>query len=303
MKRNTLFNIILLAGIAAGFVSCGDTWLKYDTSRKGKLYFSTGKGTDLDKYISTDVSFALLDESVKELPATVTVSLMGTIADYDRTFAVTAIHDTTSYFTSGGIHRELVDAKEGEDYTLGQLFIPAGAVKGEIEVTVKRTEKILTKTASLVLQIAETDLFEGVPRNVYRILISDGEPACPTWWRYDANNEWYMYLGIFTPGKYRKLLEFYHGIGDTNPSLYAKLVEQYGENIDKKQKNASTGELEDLRMGFMHSNSNPYKLAWVRYVLCPMFDYYSTNYPDAEVYTDKSVNVTTKGWRNPDYNY
>ena len=25
--------------------------------------------------------------------------------------------------------------------------------------------------------------------------------------------------------------------------------------------------------------------------------------PDAEVYTDKSVSVTTKGWRDPAYNY
>lgn len=303
MKRNILFSILLLLGAGASLTSCKDTWLTYDTSQRDKLYFPIENMKDLNQYISTDVSFALLDESVGELRKTVPVAVMGMVADHDRTFAVRAIHDTTSYFTSGGIQRELVDAAAGEDYTLGTLVIPAGAVKGEFEVIVKRTPKLLDKTASLVLQISENDEFEGLPRNVYRILISDGEPACPLWWRYDANTEWYQYLGIFTSAKYRKLLEFYHGIGDTNPALYKTMIQQYGENIDKEEYTTSSGTPAAMTMGFMVRSNNPQKLAWVRYVLCPMFDYYSTHYPDAEVYTDKAVNVTTKGWRNPDYNY
>lgn len=303
MKRNILISILLLLGAGASLTSCNDTWLTYDTSQRGKLFFPIKNMQQLDNYISTDVSFALLDESVGELRTTVPVALMGMVADHDRTFVVRAIHDTTSYFTSGGVRRELVDAAAGEDYTLGELVIPAGAVEGTIPVVVKRTPKLLEKTASLVLQIGESDLFEGIPRNVYRILISDGEPACPIWWRYDATTEWYQYLGIFTPAKYRKLLEFYHAIGETNPALYRTMIQQYGENIDKEQYTTTSGTLADMTMGFMVRSNNPQKLAWVRYVLCPMFDYYSTHYPDAEVYTDKSVNATTKGWRNPDYNY
>lgn len=302
MKRTFLFHTILTLFAAANLVSCEDTWLEYDTSQKNKLYFTEGP-LNLDQYISADISFALYDETTQELQAKIPVKLLGTVSDRDLHFEVRALHDTTTNFTTGGVARELVDAVENEDYTLGELVIPAGAVEGTILVTAHRTEKILTKTASLVLQIVENEWFEGVPRNVYRILISDGEPTCPIWWRYDAENEWYQYLGNFTADKYRKVLEFYHGIGDTNPSLYKTMIEQFGENIDNETYTTATGGKDRLTMGFMVRSNNPQKLAWVRYVLCPTFDYYKEHYPDAEVYTDKSVNVTTKGWRDPAYNY
>lgn len=119
-------------------------------------------------------------------------------------FEVQAIHDTTTNYTTGGVARELYDAVEGEDYTIDELIVPAGSVEGRIEVTVKRTEKLKDKTASLVLQIAESDEFQGVPRNVHRILISDGIAACPNWWYHTATIQWYMYLGEFREEKYRK---------------------------------------------------------------------------------------------------
>lgn len=82
----------------------------YDTSQKDKLYFKYENYPSLDQYLSTDFSFALLDESVKEVKKTVTVTLLGMPADRDRTFEVRAIHDTTSNYTTGGVQRELIDA-------------------------------------------------------------------------------------------------------------------------------------------------------------------------------------------------
>ena len=75
----------------------------YDTSQKDKLYFKYENYPSLDQYLSTDFSFALLDESVKEVKKTVTVTLLGMPADRDRTFEVRAIHDTTSNYTTGGV--------------------------------------------------------------------------------------------------------------------------------------------------------------------------------------------------------
>ena len=60
----------------------------YDTSQKDKLYFKYENYPSLDQYLSTDFSFALLDESVKEVKKTVTVTLLGMPADRDRTFEV-----------------------------------------------------------------------------------------------------------------------------------------------------------------------------------------------------------------------
>lgn len=297
MKRKLIFNILIVLSAAGGFLSCSDTWLMYDTSQKNKLYFSDG-AQSLDRYLSTEAPFALLDESVKELRQTVPVKLLGMVADHDRTFEVQAIHDTTTNYTTGGVTRELYDAVEGEDYTIDKLIIPAGSVEGRIEVTVKRTEKLKDKTASLVLQIAESDEFQGVPRNVYRILISDGIAACPNWWYHTATIQWYMYLGEFREEKYRKLLELYHGIEGLNPSLYAEMVEQFGENIDNKTYINKNGVVTEIRTGFFHSSSNPYKMAWNRYVLSPLYEYYKTNYPDLETYGTYNGTLGT-GWRDP----
>ena len=202
--------------------------------------------------------------------------------------------------------------REHADQVAEQVIRPTGLldprvevrpVEGQIDVTLKRTEKIMTKTASLVLQIAQNEEFEGVPRNVYRFLISDGTAACPYWWYYSATQQWYQYTGEFRQDKYRKLLELYHGIAESNPTLYASMVEQYGENIDNDYYTGLNGQQLRMSMGFMVNRQNPHKMAWLRYVLCPLFDYYSTNYPDLEYYTTGSVNVTTGGWRDPANNY
>ena len=96
--KNLIFKIAVLTGTVAAFASCSDTWLMYDTSQKDKLYFKYENYPSLDQYLSTDFSFALLDESVKEVKKTVTVTLLGMPADRDRTFEVRAIHDTTSNY-------------------------------------------------------------------------------------------------------------------------------------------------------------------------------------------------------------
>ena len=243
--KNLIFKIAVLTGTVAAFASCSDTWLMYDTSQKDKLYFKYENYPSLDQYLSTDFSFALLDESVKEVKKTVTVTLLGMPADRDRTFEVRAIHDTTSNYTTGGVQRELIDAVENEDYTI----------------------------------------------------------ASPYWWYYSATQQWYQYTGEFRQDKYRKLLELYHGIAETNPTLYASMVEQYGVNIDNDYYTGLNGQQLRMSMGFMVNRQNPHKMAWLRYVLCPLFDYYSTNYPDLEYYTTGSVNVTTGGWRDPANNY
>ena len=302
MKRKLIFNILIVLSAAGGFLSCSDTWLMYDTSQKDKLYFKYENYSTLDQYVSTDLSFALLDATTTELKHRITVTLIGSPADHDRTFEVKAIHDTTTNYTTGGVARELIDATKNEDYTIDRLTVPAGAITGEIEVTLKRTTKLLTKTASLVLQIAENEDFQGVPRNVYRILISDGEPACPTWWYYSATLQWYRYLGKFTYDKFRKMLELYHGIEQYDPKLYTTMIEQFGENIDNETYIGLDGAKKPLSFNFFLNKQNPQKLAWLRYVLCPLFDYYKENYPDAEVYTTTSPQAGM-GWQNPDYNY
>ena len=297
MKRKSIFNLFIMLGIAGGLLSCSDTWLMYDTSQKDKLYFNDGY-QDLDRYLSTEAAFALLDESVTEIKRTIPVKLLGMVADHDRTFEVRAIHDTTANYTTGGIARELYDAVEGEDYTIDELVVPANAVEGRIEITAKRSAKLKDKTASLVLQIVENEDFQGVPRNVYRILISDGIAACPNWWYHTATIQWYQYLGEFREEKYRKLLEFYHDIETLNPTLYAEMVEQFGENIDNETYTTKTGTTDKMSTGFFVRSNNPYKMAWLRYVLGPLFEYYKTNYPDLETYGSYNSGTGT-GWRDP----
>ena len=76
------------------------------------------------------------------------------------------------------------------------------------------------------------------------------------------------------------------------------MVEQFGENIDKKTNVNINGIVTEIRTGFFHNSNNPYKMAWNRYVLSPLYEYYKTNYPDLETYGTYNSGTGT-GWRDP----
>ena len=157
--KNLIFKIAVLAGTVAAFASCSDTWLMYDTSQKDKLYFKYENYPSLDQYLSTDFSFALLDESVKEVKKTVTVTLLGMPADRDRTFEVRAIHDTTSNYTTGGVQRELIDAIENGRRPLVDAVAGRNAL--EVVLAIYKSQKTGRPVKLPLLDFSSADMGEA----------------------------------------------------------------------------------------------------------------------------------------------
>lgn len=138
-ERNILFNIILLAGNADGFVSRGDTFGSNTTSRKGNSFLDRQKARTSTNTSRPTYRSPLPDESVKEIPPRLRYPLRGTIRlrPYVRRNAIHEYRRGREVFTANGGRQRRGD-------TLGQFLHSAGAVGGRSQ-TVKRTEKIPTK--------------------------------------------------------------------------------------------------------------------------------------------------------------
>ena len=286
------FGAFLFLLTLSGMWACKDTWVMYDTDQKNRLYFYH-KNLPIDSTILVnEVSFAFVTDET--LNHRIEIRLMGLPADYDRQFEIQVLHDDTPQLDYGDVIRDVVDGVEGEDFEVLSTVVPAGSVVGYIDLKINRTAKMLDKAVSIPIVVKETDEFMAQPNNMCKVIVTDGEPACPDWWKVEWQGvvyNWYMYLGDYSAAKYRKLLELYHGIEDTNPVLFEDLVNTYGLYFDNEEA--------ELTLGFFNKRT---PTVWAKYVLIPLYEYWKENYPDAERgpgYTDKSVNALTGGWRNP----
>ena len=288
-RRLTAFALICLA-----LTGCKGTWLMYDTTQKDHLYFTVAG-------VNNFISFAL--SASDTLNTYAEVSLVGTPKDYDRDFLIETndarVGETVRI---GSDDVPVLTARPGEDYEYGRWTIPAGEVKTRIPIVLHRTPEIKDCCRKIELVLIESEDFLPMPadsadmKNIitskFVLYLTDGEPACPEWWKTASNGvdyEWGAYYGVYTPAKYRKMLEFYHSMEDRNPGLYAEFVEKYGVNIDK----------EGLERNFMSFNDQS---VWATYVLIPLHayykEYYATHPTDLEIF-GPTGDLTTKTWGDP----
>ncbi len=279
---------------------CKDTWLMYDLSQKDKVYF-------LEKDQIHTYSFALLDTD--EINVATTVRVLGDISDEDRTYSVESVPATQSDSLMG---LPVVSAVEGEDYSLGELVIPAGATRGTLDIKLKRTAKMLDSCyvrvavrlkadSNFNVMSMDSTARDSIVSPVFYCYVNDGEPACPSWWfNTKAQKGWNMYWGNFTPAKFRKLLALLHSTKETSPKFYEHCVTCFGENLDAEPDK----ELNNNMNNFWISGS--YQTAWTKYVRIPLYDYYVEYYkehpddPDFEQMGDEYVNLKAyTGWGNP----
>ena len=278
-------------------VSCKGTWLMYDTGQKDRLYFEVLPNPE-------EVSFALiLDETIEYKT---TVRMMGMPVDYDRTFHIEYIPAKEGEMHNNGTtDMPVLTAREGVDFKMGELVIPAGAVEADVNITLLKSDEMAGNYMKLTFKVVEDDEFlpmdpdrtdlRAIASPQFSLLVNAGDPACPSWWNASASGDdlfgWSMYLGRFYPDKFRKMLEYYHAIEEKNPSLYEQLVVQYGENLDK----------EGLSPTFFQTDS---PAMWGTYVLLPLYNYYLEYYtehpedPNFETQQDKT-GVSGTYWKNP----
>ncbi|MCR5002998.1 MAG: DUF4843 domain-containing protein [Bacteroidales bacterium] len=288
--------IIFIAALAL-FTSCKETWLLYDTDQKDKVYL-------LDTLQVHTASFALIPED--SILVRRTVHVLGSVKDYDRHFSIKAKTDLDSNtFVVASTSYPMVAGEIGKDYTVSDLCIPAGEVTGYLDIVLRRTDKMLDQYVKVAVELISNDEFDSFEadssRNLailtpeFEVYVTDGEPACPSWWRY-ANSAtyplgWSVYMGNFYPDKFRRMLDYLRDCETTAPTFYNYVVDTYGEN------------LEDAPTNFMRQT---YSSQWAKYVFIPLYEYYLAYYaenPDDENYEqigDAYVNINKQvGWGDP----
>ena len=291
----TIIKLMCIAA-ALALVSCKGTWLMYDTGQKDRLYFEVLPTPE-------EASFALITDETIDYRTT--VRMMGMPVDYDRTFHIEYIPaEEGEMHNNGTTDMPVLTAREGVDFKMGDLVIPAGAVEADVNITLLKSDEMDDNYMKLTFKVVEDEEFlpmdpdstdlRAIVSPQFSLLVNAGDPACPYWWNASASSDdlfgWSMYVGKFYPDKFRKMLEYYHAIEEKNPSLYEQLVAQYGENLDN----------EGLTVSFWASES---PAMWATYVLLPLYnyylDYYTAHPDDPNFETQGSSGTSGSYWRNP----
>ena len=288
--------ILLTMAAAMALVSCKDTWLMYDTTQKDHIYFQEASQVHT-------ASFALVAEDT--MTVSTTVWLMGKVTDTDRRFSVSCIDSCEDKITVGYNDYPVSVATPGTDFTLGELVIPAGETSGRLDITLNRTKAMLDRYVKIGIRLSENENFApfeadsaktlAVLSPEFDIYVTDGEPACPSWWKYNNQSTyplgWTVYLGNFYPAKFRRMLEYFRATEETAPTFYEYIVDVYGVN------------LEDAPVNFMRTT---YASQWAKYVFIPLYNYYVEWYdshpddPDYEKMGEANVNINRHiGWADP----
>ncbi len=286
---------VLLAVATSLLSSCEGTYLMYDLSQKDHIYFKETLQTHT-------ASFALISDN--DILIKDTVFVMGDTSGVDRHYSLAVVDSCESTFTTAGKSYEVVPGILGEDFSIGELVIPAGKVYGILDITLHRTSKMLDRYVKVGVRLEENGDFapfaaDSTDRTAvlspdFYIYVTDGEPACPSWWRYNVSYPlgWTVYIGNFYPDKFRRLLDYFHATEETNPTFYNYIVDVYGVN------------LEDAPVTFMRQS---YASSWAKYVFIPLYNYYVDWYaahPD-DPYFEKMgngyVNINGMiGWGDPE---
>lgn len=173
---------ILLAAIGLG--SCSQNEVM-DYALDGRVYFNE---TYLENYLTQilheqNYSFALQNSSLMTDTMKVTVQLMGNVVDYDRTFKVEAVADSTT--AQSPLHYEILPG-----------VMPAGAYTTTLNVIIKRTPDTKDKYVTLLLRLVDSDdLHVGNP-DALTFRLNWGDMLM-------RPDNWPYYFGSYSVNKYR----------------------------------------------------------------------------------------------------
>lgn len=179
------------------FVSCKKETLKTYDEGNG-IYFSTQ-----NIYLDTlEVPWGLKRTDLKNQTITLEVLLFGNVANYDRPFDVTVVHDAS----------DSLEAEEFVDYQplKKQYFIPAGEASTVIEVELMRNPVLKQESRHITIRLEKSEELGFLysrkkvdSNNVVRYLdyqrvirMTENFPR-PNWWSYYGND----YFGTWSVKK------------------------------------------------------------------------------------------------------
>ena len=216
MKTIGFKQIMVLGCWALAFLagSCGRADIEPYGS-KDKIWF-TQKNDDNEPVNDLLRSFSLYPGS-ETLDVSFQVNLIGSLADYDRTYAAVVVDSLTT--------------ADPSEYEIHPTVLRAGKVSDELVVTLKKSERMKTEEVKLTLYIVANETFDPGYSNGLQVSVRFNDiTTCPEWWTEDVAN---AYFGPYSKEKFEAFYE-YSGRNDIEglePSELRKLLLGFKEYI------------------------------------------------------------------------
>lgn len=216
MKTIGFKQIMVLGCWALAFLagSCGRADIDpYDS--KDKIWF-TQKNDDNVAVNDILRSFSLYP-GAETLDVTFQVNLIGSVTDYDRTYAAVVVDSLTTAVPS--------------EYEIHPMVLHAGKVSDELRITLKKSERLQSEEVKLTLYIVANEAFDPGYSNSLQVCVRFNDiTTCPEWWTEDVAN---AYFGPYSKEKFEAFYA-YSGRNDIEglqPSELRKLLLGFKEYI------------------------------------------------------------------------
>ncbi len=182
---------------------------------KDKIWF-TQQNEDNEPVNDIVRSFSLYPGE-ETLDVAFEVNLIGTVADYDRTYQVVVVDSLTTAVAS--------------EYEIHPQIFRAGQVRDELCVTLRKSERLLTEQVKLTLRIVDNETFEPGYSNSLQVSVSFNDITTrPDWWTDDIARS---YFGEYSKEKFEAFYEYSgrNEIEGLEPSELRKLLLGFKEYI------------------------------------------------------------------------
>ena len=233
-----IFKYVILGAILMTLFACENE--KNTFSDNPSIYI----GGDKEQNATADsviFSFKKYDDAVQSYDLNLMVYVTGVVSDRARTFVLEVLEDGTNVSSN--------------DYTLGDMVIPAGAYYATLPVTVKRKVEgmdLSEQVASLTVRVKANENFEEGPEEnaVYKFVWCD-YLIQPAWWQSGFTNV----AGPFTQARYKFILDYY---GDVDLFELGMIDPNSGRSDDDNKLYAFIAELIDLLNEYNATHDEPY---------------------------------------------
>ena len=233
-----IFKYVILGAILMTLFACENE--KNTFSDNPSIYI----GGDKEQNATADsviFSFKKYDDAVQSYDLNLMVYVTGVVSDRASTFVLEVLEDGTNVSSN--------------DYTLGDMEIPAGAYYATLPVTVKRKVEgmdLSEQVASLTVRVKANENFEEGPEEnaVYKFVWCD-YLIQPAWWQSGFTNV----AGPFTQARYKFILDYY---GDVDLFELGMIDPNSGRSDDDNKLYAFIAELIDLLNEYNATHDEPY---------------------------------------------
>ena len=220
-----------------------ENYLKFDAEFTG-IYFTTD---------STNYSFSVTPDSVREHLVKIPIQIMGTPAKTDREISFNLVENSI--------------AIEGIHYEFDKAIIPSDSIVGYIGIRVLRDSLKGNsidgyERYKLHLQLLPNKHFTPTLDSLSQVHLCKFDNAIeqPEWYNSAGEKVWLKgSLGSWHPYKLIKMVEYFHDMEKVQPLTYKKIAKDFGENLEH----------------IPEGNPMKYETIFKRYIYKPMYDHFN----------------------------